>query len=142
MPEPDPAAARFWSKVDKTDSCWIWTASLNAYGYGQFRPGARRLPPVVAHRYAYESLFGPIPAGLQLDHLCRTRACVTPAHLEPVTQAVNLQREHAAQPRRTHCAEGHALVDPNVYRYGGTTYCRRCRIAASAAYKRAKRVPA
>ena len=79
---------RFWSKVNKTDTCWIWTAAKNQDGHGRFRHG--RL--VLAHRFAYELLVGPIPKGLDLDHLCQNPACVNPAHLEPVTRKENTRR--------------------------------------------------
>jgi len=91
---------RFWSKVDKQPSgCWLWTGAPNADGYGQFRlNGATPM----AHRVAWEWLRGPIPAGLFLDHDnpafgCRNPLCVNPEHLEPVTNAVNLQRRRGAQ---------------------------------------------
>lgn len=70
-------------------ACWAWTGSLNGDGYGKVRVGGRL---VLAHRLAYETCVGPIPAGLVVDHLCNNRACVRPSHLEPVTQAVNLAR--------------------------------------------------
>ena len=74
---------RFWAKVNKTDTCWLWTAStLN--GYGQIKAGGRFGKILLAHRVAYEMLVGPIPEGLQLDHLCRVTLCVNPKHLEPV----------------------------------------------------------
>ena len=95
-------ADRFWSKVDRTDpaGCWMWLGQVNQWGYGHFRrtPRADRPGPsatVKAHRFAYELLIGPIPAGLTLDHLCGRRACVRPDHLEPVTNAENLRRRHA-----------------------------------------------
>lgn len=84
---------RFWAKVTKTETCWLWTGSLTHDGYGRFR-----LPTghVLAHRWSYEQLVGPIPEGLVLDHVhkrgCRHRNCVNPAHLEPVTNAVNVAR--------------------------------------------------
>src|SRR6187399_713640 len=61
---------RFWSKVNKTAECWLWTGALDHYGYGAFHfdGNARR-----AHRLAYAWLVGPIPSGLTLDHLCRNR---------------------------------------------------------------------
>lgn len=71
--------------------CWVWTMSLTRKGYGRmWSPEDERL--VAAHRYFYEYFVGTIPAGLQIDHLCRQRACVNPTHLEPVTQPVNQQR--------------------------------------------------
>ena len=103
---------RFWSKVDKDGpgGCWLWTASQNGYGYGKFKaPHAF----VASHRYAYELLVGPIPDGLQIDHLCRNRACVNPAHLEPVTQRVNLMRGNtlaSINARKTHCIRGHEFT--------------------------------
>lgn len=86
------AATRFWSKVDKrgADDCWLWTGALTT-GYGRFHV-AVGVPLVLAHRFAYEALVGRIPRGLDLDHLCRVRACVNPAHLEPVTRRNNLMR--------------------------------------------------
>jgi hypothetical protein len=75
---------RFLAKVDKADECWLWTARKNYKGYGMFRLGSR-VP--YAHRVAYEHYVGPIPEGLQLDHICRVRHCVNPDHLEPVTNA-------------------------------------------------------
>lgn len=72
--------------------CWIWQKALNAGGYGVSWDGERT---VVAHRLAYETFIGPIPEGLHLDHLCRVRACINPAHLEPVTQAENNRRSNA-----------------------------------------------
>src|SRR5690348_3625220 len=80
---------RFWKYVEKTDSCWIWTGSLNTSGYGILRIGKT----TSVHRFAYELLVGPIGEGLQLDHVCCVRHCVNPAHLEPVTAAENMRRE-------------------------------------------------
>ncbi len=118
---------RFWTKVNKTDTCWLWTAAT-AHGYGRFFFGGRLTP---AHRVAYEMLVGPIPDGLHLDHLCRTPACVNPAHLEPVTQRENTLRGeappaiHAAV---THCPSGHPYDQANTYRdRNGWRQCRTCR---------------
>ena len=80
---------RFWEKVDKTATCWLWRASIRNHGYGRIKVNGRAEQ---AHRVAYELLVGPIPEGLTLDHLCRVRLCVNPAHLEPVTQKVNIRR--------------------------------------------------
>ena len=93
---------RFWSKVQKTSGCWLWTGAVNADGYGTFHVGmiAGRQRVAYAHRIAYGLLRGPIPAGLELDHaVCGTRHCVNPAHLDPVTHAVNMQRAARARKR-------------------------------------------
>lgn len=90
---------RFWARVLKTDTCWLWqgaTAGRWNLRYGQTRWAGR---VAMAHRVAYELLVGAIPDGLQIDHLCRNPLCVNPAHLEPVTNAENARRGHEA--RRT-----------------------------------------
>lgn len=91
--------ARFWDKVDKRGPiptwapflgrCWVWTAGRFPSGYGCFKLNGKS---TLAHRVAYEWLIGPIPEGLEIDHLCRVRGCCNPAHLEPVTPAENVQR--------------------------------------------------
>ena len=85
-----PVQDRFWAKVERTDRCWLWTAGLDAYGYGQFYLAGGTM--VKAHRFAWELELGPIPRGLTLDHLCRVRHCCRPSHLEPVTSRENVQR--------------------------------------------------
>lgn len=85
---------RFWQKVRKTETCWLWQGSRNARGYGQFWPSDRAIG---AHCWAYEDAHGPIPASLQLDHLWRTPSCVRPSHLEPVTCRTNILRGIAAR---------------------------------------------
>lgn len=74
--------------------CWIWAGRLEKSGYARVRIRGRRL---LAHRAMYEQEIGPVPAGLQLDHLCRVPACVNPAHLEPVTAAENTRRAERAK---------------------------------------------
>jgi hypothetical protein len=85
-----PASVRFWAKVNKTGDCWLWTAGLDKDGYGRFRVSPTRLAK--AHRFAYEVSVGPIPDGLEIDHLCFVRSCVRPQHLEAVTHDENLAR--------------------------------------------------
>ena len=82
--------ARFWAKVEKTATCWLWMGAKETRGYGYFRPHSH--DPFKAHRIAYETLVQPVPEGLELDHLCRVRSCVNPAHLEVVTHAENVRR--------------------------------------------------
>jgi hypothetical protein len=84
------AEQRFFAKVKQAGECWEWTGARGPTGYGYFNSGDNT--PTVAHRWCYEFMVGPIPDGLHLDHLCRNEPCVNPAHLDPVTPAVNLQR--------------------------------------------------
>lgn len=130
---------RFWSKVTQTgDDCWTWTGALNTNGYGQWGIGGVSKS---VHRLAYEAFVGPIPDGLVLDHLCRNRACCNPAHLEPVTQAVNAAR--GIEATKTHCLRGHALTGDNlvIKKRGRLTPVRNCRTCnnalRSAAHRRA-----
>jgi hypothetical protein len=84
--------------IEVTGFCWLWRGALDGQGYGQLKaPGNTT---VRAHRWVYEQLVGPIPDGLQLDHLCRVIICVNPDHLDPVTQAENVRRGWAYQPVR------------------------------------------
>ena len=121
--------ARFWSKVDKSNECWLWLTATNLNGYGRFRlNGKTRL----AHRVAYEFVVGEIPEGLQLDHLCRVRLCVNPAHLEPVTCLKNNHRGLSGVSNRskTHCPQGHAYDSSNTYVDKlNRRYCKACRKA-------------
>lgn len=119
---------RFWARVDKTTMCWLWLGPLHN-GYGSvrgLRPGSSTTP----HRVAYELLVGPIPKGLQIDHLCRTRNCVNPCHLEPVTPRVNTFRGYSrsvANAAKTHCPRGHPYDWENTYRSkDGHRHCRAC----------------
>jgi hypothetical protein len=80
---------RFWAKVNKTETCWLWTGAKHEKGYGLLKVAGQMHR---AHRFVYELLVGPIPEGLSLDHLCRVRNCVNPNHLEPVTTGENIRR--------------------------------------------------
>lgn len=130
IPPPNVARAevRFWPKVNKTPACWLWTAGTDAAGYGRFKVDG---VAAVAHRYAYELLCGPIPDGLQIDHLCRVRHCVNPAHMEPVTLVENVRRGDsfsAQNAAKTYCANGHPYDEANTYmRPDGGRGCRSCR---------------
>lgn len=119
---------RFWAKVDKTDTCWLWTAAKDRRGYGYF--GIAKGHVQLAHRFAWENQRGLIPEGLVIDHLCRNTSCVNPDHLEPVTQRVNVQRGNAVLPHvpRTHCKRGGHMYTPETTYVapGGKRTCRIC----------------
>ena len=131
--QPRPTTSeRFWSKVNRhgpipefrpdLGRCWIWEAARTDNGqYGRFYDGHRM---AYVHRWAWESVQGPIPEGLHIDHLCRVTLCVNPAHLEPVTQAENNRR---ASRLITHCLQGHPYDEKNTYtRPQGGRRCREC----------------
>lgn len=118
--------------------CWEWQGYVNKYGYGD---AGRRIDGkyrhIMAHRLAYLTLVGPIPEGMQLDHLCRNRRCVNPAHLEPVTCKENLLRGEthaAANAAKTECPKGHPYDDGNTVRKSGGRSCRACHKAYMSEY--------
>jgi hypothetical protein len=120
-----PLNERFWSKVDRNadNECWPWKASLRMNGYGQFMLAGHN---VAAHRLAYEMVVGPIPEGLDLDHLCRNRTCCNPAHLEPVTRRENARRGIKGV-LTTHCPQGHPYDEANTrITRNGWRSCRAC----------------
>lgn len=117
---------------DPETGCWQWQGSINDGGYGYFRKGPRgAVQRFTAHRAIYELVVGPIPPGMDLDHLCRLRSCVNPEHLEPVTRQVNLLRGigwaglHAAQ---THCRHGHEFTPENTIHRARLPHGRECRM--------------
>lgn len=123
-------ADRFNAKISRGE-CWEWTGGLTPAGYGKFWLDGRT---VLAHRLSYELHVGPIPPGMQLDHLCRRRSCVRPDHLQPVTIRDNLLRGvdtlAALNVAKTHCRNGHEFTDANTYRPpDGSRVCRECQRA-------------
>lgn len=111
------------------DGCWVWTGRKNPQGYGRW--GAE-----LAHRRMYLAHKGGIPAGYEVDHLCRRAICVNPDHLEPVTPEENRRRKYSAI---TQCVNGHPYDDENTYvRPNGQRDCRVCIRRRVAAYKRRK----
>ncbi len=135
---------RFWQRVRPTGFCWEWLGMLNRTGYGRVNLRGRMK---LAHRAAYELLVGPIPEGMQLDHLCRNHGCVNPDHLEPVTGRENFARgfsPSAVTLRSGMCQRGHSMEDAYVsHRTNGkvTRRCRECtrersRVTVPASYER------
>lgn len=114
------------------NDCIIWTKTKTQDGYGRQMIGSRTdgtRRSALAHVVAYEQEFGPIPEGLELDHLCRVRNCVNPHHLEPVTHQENCRRGNAGKynATKTECANGHPYDEENTYRPpSGGRVCREC----------------
>lgn len=124
----------FESRVSRTEACWLWTGGKNLHGYGQMWVGQRPTRTKrLAHRVAYELFVGPIPDGLELDHLCRVRGCVNPTHLEPVTGSENQRRGlnpallRARAATIVACPHGHPYDAANTAVIGGKRHCRMCR---------------
>lgn len=118
-----------------TDSseCWLWLGALDKSGYGvaYYEGRAQR-----AHRAVYSERVGPIPKGLELDHLCKVRRCVNPLHLLPVTHAENMSRG-TSKAERPNCKQGHPFVGDNLIVRNGRRDCRECgRLAARRYYQR------
>jgi hypothetical protein len=124
--KPVDPESRFWAFVEPVpwSGCWIWMGALNNGGYGVF--GISHGLNKIAHRYAYELLRGPIPNGLHIDHLCRVRSCVNPAHLEAVTQLENNRRQAHPFADKTHCPKGHPYDEKNTRIYEGRRFCKTC----------------
>lgn len=136
---------RFWSKVDKRgpEDCWLWLASTTWAGYGRFQLSWKPRIRVIAHRFTYEMANGPIPDGLEIDHLCRNRKCVNPTHLRVVTHRENTlcgQSFSAINASKIYCIRGHPLFGENLYIHpGGQRVCRICRGASQKRYELKKR---
>lgn len=112
---------RFWSKVEKTENCWLWCAYINEKGYGYFYDGKNM---VRVHRFAYEITVGAIPKDCEIDHTCRVRNCVNPDHLEAVSHRENCLRGVGV---KTHCVRGHKFNVLNTwYNKLGHRKCREC----------------
>jgi hypothetical protein len=125
------------SVVISPSECWEWTKHLTPTGYAQISIGSRpdnSRQNINAHRVSYRVFVGPIKDGMQIDHLCRNRACVNPGHLEQVTCKENIHRSNAVYKRlmaKTHCPQGHEYSEQNTYfsptPHGGVSRsCKTC----------------
>ena len=95
---------KFWSKVTKTNGCWIWEGGCTKQGYGNFSINPER--SMLAHRFSYKELVGPIPAGHDIHHTCKNKKCVNPEHLTAIP--------HSGHPRKEQCKRGHPLRGSNI----------------------------
>lgn len=113
--------------VNNDTGCWEWKGRLNSNGYAWAQRGPGYSPRVV-HRILWEHTHdAPVPAGMQLDHLCRVRNCVNPDHFEPVTASENTKRQDHANRNKTHCPKGHEYTDENTrITKEGKRVCRSC----------------
>jgi hypothetical protein len=136
-----PPLERFLDRLspEPNTGCWFWLGGLNGEGYGYLRVDGVLTP---AHLFGYRALIGPVPRGLELDHLCRNKGCVNPRHLEPVTHKVNVNRganilraraKREFRDGRIVCDLGHPWIRENILfgrpskrRPSGTMQCRLC----------------
>lgn len=129
------AVDTFEKRVLRADhGCWEWDGAHTSGGYGETWIDNH---VVYAHRVSYLRAVGPIPEGLELDHLCGNRGCVNPEHLEAVTHAENMRRgATGGPPPKSECVNGHPFTDENVYvNAKGRRECRRCRTLAAYRYR-------
>lgn len=104
-----PPEKRFWSKVDKSQPCWIWTAGCFPSGYGSFRFNGVMTG---AHRVSYEFVHGPIREGMEIDHKCHNRKCVRPDHLRLVTKKQNMENHRGPMRSNTSGVRGVSWYKP------------------------------
>lgn len=119
---------RFWSKVNKTETCWLWTAARMPIGYGRIGVGMENR---LAHVVSLELAGIEIPPGMVVDHICRTRHCVRPDHMRVVTRSWNAMHNNvspsALNRAKTHCKYGHPLSGDNLARILARNYRRELR---------------
>lgn len=121
------------------EGCWLWQHQIDVDGYARIQlDGAQRY----AHRWVWTLYRGPIPDGLELDHICRVHHCVNPDHLEPVTHQENILRgvsPTALNARKTRCVHGHELTNANLYRKKNGWACLACHREESTRYNQTRR---
>lgn len=147
IPITRAALRRIFSKIKVSDTffyksvpCWEWQASIDKSGYGKLRING--IKTQIAHRAIYSYLIEPTPQHLVCDHLCRTRHCVNPAHMDLVPQRTNIMRGGnfiGANIHKTHCHRGHSLQGDNLIlqiRRGTNKSRRQCRTCNNDAVRR------
>lgn len=121
--ETTPQIERLMAKVEKTDAgCWLFTGALSPAGYGVVSAGRRsESGERLAHRVAYINFVGPIPEGMEIDHVCSVRNCTRPDHLQVVSHRENVQRTNERgravfwNKAKTHCPKGHPYDEANTF---------------------------
>lgn len=137
LPPREEWEGRFWDKVEKTETCWLWTSTVNSKGYAHFKLQNRQK---TAHRLAYLLTGASLSEELHLDHLCRNRRCVNPAHMEPVSHRENILRGEglaAVNARKETAMCGHPF---NEDIGKGHRRCRECYLKYQRAYRAARRL--
>lgn len=131
---------RFERYALKTQTCWLWQGEVGSNGYGRIKVKGRNIG---AHRFSYQEFVGDIPDDFVVHHVCRTRNCVNPAHLQATSQSFNVlvaDRSLVTLPRRTHCKRGHEMIGSNVkLSKDGKRNCRTCCRDANRAFMAKKR---
>lgn len=135
----DTTMARFWSRVEKTPTCWLWIGWKTMSGYGGIKIKGKQYR---AHRISLNIHGIETPEGLHVDHKCRVRRCVRPDHLRVVTRTVNVMENSegvaAANVKKTHCPQGHEYRGSNLYVHHRARYCVACCRARTAEWRRRK----
>jgi hypothetical protein len=135
-----PVADRLMASVmaDPNSGCWLWTGRVKNNGYATMGVKTGAIWKTMhAHRISYEIFAGPIPAGMDLDHKCRVRCCVNPAHLEPVSRSENLRRSPLMNRmgQKIACPKGHFYSGTNNR---GGRICHKCQAADAKSYRERK----